>query len=66
MSHHLIQKSSVVRSQLRKDVPDFTVGSVVSVYYKIKEGNKERTQIFTGIVIDRHKKNHIDAKRPKS
>jgi len=54
MSSLLLKKSSVYTSQLRTDIPDFKVGSVVSVHYKIKEGEKERIQIFTGIVVDRH------------
>jgi large subunit ribosomal protein L19 len=54
MSSILLKKSSVYTSQLRSDIPDFKVGSVVSVHYKIKEGDKERIQIFTGIVVDRH------------
>ena len=61
MSSHLIQQSKVVQAQLRTDIPEFAVGSVVSVHYKIKEGVKERIQIFTGIVIDRHQKTSINA-----
>ena len=33
--------------------PDFSVGDTISVSYKIKEGNKERTQQFQGVVIQR-------------
>lgn len=61
MSSHLIQQSKVVQAQLRTDIPEFAVGSVISVHYKIKEGVKERIQIFTGIVIDRHQKTSINA-----
>ena len=61
MSSHLIQQSKVVQAQLRTDIPEFTVGSVLSVHYKIKEGAKERIQIFSGIVIDRHQKTSINA-----
>jgi large subunit ribosomal protein L19 len=60
MSHHLLQKSSVVTGQLRDDIPDFKAGTVVEVHYKIKEGVKERIQIFTGIVISRHNGNGLD------
>jgi large subunit ribosomal protein L19 len=60
MSHHLIKASTVVTEQL-KEVPEFKVGSVVSVHYKIVEGNKERIQVFKGVVIDRHEKNSINA-----
>jgi large subunit ribosomal protein L19 len=33
------------------EVPAFSAGDTVSVHYKIKEGNKERVQIFRGVVI---------------
>ena len=33
------------------ETPEFSSGDTVSVSYKIKEGNKERTQIFRGVVI---------------
>ena len=61
MSNLLLHTSSIVKAQLRTDLPEFRVGAVVSVHYKIKEGNKERIQIFTGIVINRHAGNSIDA-----
>ena len=37
--------------QLRADVPQFNVGDTVRVYGKIKEENRERIQVFEGIVI---------------
>lgn len=33
------------------ETPEFNSGDTISVSYKIKEGNKERTQIFRGVVI---------------
>ena len=33
--------------------PDFTIGDTICVHYKIKEGGKERIQVFTGTVIAR-------------
>lgn len=36
-----------------KKIPDFKAGDTVSVFYKIKEGNKERVQQFTGVVMQR-------------
>ena len=36
-----------------KEVADFNVGDTVKVYAKIKEGNRERVQVFEGIVIKR-------------
>ncbi|AAC07737.1 50S ribosomal protein L19 [Aquifex aeolicus] len=35
----------------KKEYPDFRVGYTVRVYYKIKEGDKERIQPFEGVVI---------------
>jgi large subunit ribosomal protein L19 len=37
----------------RTDLPQFAVGDTVKVHVKIKEGDKERIQIFEGIVIKR-------------
>ena len=37
--------------QLKESIPDFTVGDTVKVYGKIKEGNRERIQVFEGTVI---------------
>ncbi len=37
----------------RKDMPDFSAGDTITVYYEIKEGNKTRTQFFRGVVIQR-------------
>ena len=36
-----------------KEFPDFAAGDTITVYYKIKEGAKERTQFFRGIVLQR-------------
>ncbi len=36
-----------------KDVPQFKAGDTVKVYVKIKEGNRERIQLFEGLVIKR-------------
>jgi large subunit ribosomal protein L19 len=41
------------REQLRLDMPDFRVGDTVKVHNRIIEGNKERIQIFEGVVIRR-------------
>nr|PZN15222.1 MAG: 50S ribosomal protein L19 [Pseudomonadota bacterium] len=40
---------------LRNDLPEFRVGDTVAVHYKIIEGDKERVQIFRGVVIKRHR-----------
>ena len=39
--------------QLKESVEEFNVGDTVKVYGKIKEGNRERVQIFEGVVIKR-------------
>ncbi len=39
--------------QLKKDVPVIRVGDTARVYNKIKEGNRERTQLFEGLVISK-------------
>lgn len=41
------------KENLRTDLPDYKVGDTVKVHYKIKEGSKERIQIFQGIVIQK-------------
>lgn len=44
---------SVAKEQLRTDLPNFNVGDTVQVYVKVKEGSKERIQMFEGTVISR-------------
>ena len=44
---------SIEAEQLRSDVAEFAVGDTVKVYGKIKEGNRERIQVFEGIVLKR-------------
>ena len=39
--------------QLKETVPEFHVGDTVKVYGKIKEGNRERIQVFEGTVLKR-------------
>jgi large subunit ribosomal protein L19 len=40
-------------SQTQKEIPSFAPGDTVKVHVKVKEGDKERIQIFQGIVIAR-------------
>ena len=40
-------------AQLKAEIPEFRVGDTIKVYAKIKEGNRERTQVFEGTVIKR-------------
>jgi len=44
---------SIEAEQLKQEVPEFHVGDTVKVYGKIKEGNRERTQVFEGTVLKR-------------
>lgn len=43
----------IEKQQCRQDIPEFNVGDTVRVYNKIVEGNNERIQLFTGVVIAR-------------
>jgi large subunit ribosomal protein L19 len=43
----------LTRSQLKTDLPPFKVGDGVRVHTKVREGEKERIQVFAGIVIAR-------------
>ena len=45
----------IERSARRRDLPPFRSGDTVRVHVKIKEGEKERTQVFEGVVIRRRK-----------
>ncbi len=45
------------KEQMRGDVPDFKPGDTVKVYVKIVEGQKERIQVFEGVVIRRKRGN---------
>ena len=42
---------SIEHEQLKSKIPDLKVGNTVRVHAKIKEGNKERIQVFEGIII---------------
>jgi large subunit ribosomal protein L19 len=56
---HLPQKglldrvASVEKTTLRSDLPDYQAGDTVRVHVRIKEGEKERVQIFEGLIIAR-------------
>ena len=41
--------------QTRSDIPEFRVGDTVRVHYRIVEGEKERVQVFQGVVLKRHR-----------
>ena len=44
---------NIEAAQLKAEVPAFNVGDTVRVSAKVKEGNRERTQVFEGTVIKR-------------
>lgn len=44
---------SITNEQLRTDLPDFNAGDTVRVHARIVEGDRERIQIFEGVVIKR-------------
>jgi large subunit ribosomal protein L19 len=46
---------SLEREQMRLDIPDFRPGDTVKVHARIKEGDKERIQVFQGAVIRKRK-----------
>jgi large subunit ribosomal protein L19 len=43
------------REQMRLDMPAFSAGDTVRVHVKIREGDKERIQVFQGVVISKKK-----------
>ena len=44
---------SIEAGQMKAEVPEFHVGDTVRVHAKIKEGNRERIQVFEGTVLKR-------------
>ena len=42
---------NIEAAQMKAEVPQFSVGDTVKVYGKIKEGNRERIQVFEGVVV---------------
>ena len=44
---------NIEAAQLKENAPEFRVGDTVKVYGKIKEGNRERIQVFEGTVLKR-------------
>ena len=45
----------IERENIRTDLPGFRTGDTVRVHVKIREGDKERTQVFEGVVIRRRR-----------
>jgi large subunit ribosomal protein L19 len=44
---------SVVTDQVQKEIPDFKAGDDIAVHFKVIEGDKERVQVFRGLVIQK-------------
>ena len=44
---------AIEAEQMRNDLPEFHVGDTVKLHVKVKEGNRERIQMFEGTVIKR-------------
>ncbi|MBR4514899.1 MAG: 50S ribosomal protein L19 [Lachnospiraceae bacterium] len=51
MSNDIIKK--IEAAQLKENVTDFNIGDTIRVHAKIKEGNRERVQVFEGTVLKR-------------
>ena len=51
---------AIDKEHMRLDIPDFKAGDTVKVHARIKEGDKERIQVFQGVVI-RRRKGHLGA-----
>ncbi|ETR74135.1 MAG: 50S ribosomal protein L19 [Candidatus Magnetoglobus multicellularis str. Araruama] len=45
---------AIEQEMIRMDIPEFISGDTVKVYVRIKEGEKERLQVFQGVVICKH------------
>ena len=43
--------NALTKDQIRTDLPELVVGNTVKVYQKVKEGNRERVQMFEGTII---------------
>lgn len=47
----LVRRVTWERTKQNKKIPDFGTGDTVGVYVKVKEGEKERVQLFAGVVL---------------
>lgn len=53
MSSYTIPKIAALEAEQKRNLPTFRVGDQVAVHYRIREGEKERVQLFQGVVIAR-------------
>ena len=44
---------NITESQIRTDLPELCIGDTVKVHVKVKEGNRERIQVFEGTIISK-------------
>lgn len=44
---------TLLEGELKSDIPDFEAGDTIAVHTKVKEGDKERIQVFEGVVLKR-------------
>lgn len=58
MKEGVKQMSNVIKAieqeQIRTDIPELKIGNTVKVYLKVKEGNRQRIQMFEGTIIRRN------------
>lgn len=61
MTSNDILINKITDSQVKSNLPEFRTGDTVKIHLKIKEGAKERIQIFEGFILKRSKKQGTDA-----
>ncbi|BDV02248.1 MAG: hypothetical protein HPAVJP_1370 [Candidatus Hepatoplasma vulgare] len=61
MTSNEILINKITNSQVKNNLPNFRTGDTVKIHLKIKEGAKERIQIFEGFILKRSKKQGTDA-----
>ena len=49
------------KAQMKQDLPEIRIGDKIRVSTKIVEGSRQRSQVFEGVVIARHKGNNRDS-----
>ncbi|MTI53830.1 50S ribosomal protein L19 [Geosporobacter ferrireducens] len=44
---------AIEQENMKSDIPNFAIGDTVKVHLKVKEGNRERIQVFEGVILKR-------------
>nr|WP_330392540.1 50S ribosomal protein L19 [Geosporobacter subterraneus] len=44
---------AIEQENMKTNIPDFAIGDTVKVHLKVKEGNRERIQVFEGVILKR-------------